>query len=175
MATPNPNPAMVATPPTINIPIRTTASGFLSGEVLIDGFTKPMNFIIDTGATVTVLSERTAAMDEAQEFIRPSRMRVFGAAGVADNVKVAMLRKIAIGSYSREDVDAAVLDLESVNETTGFLQSGILGGNFLRHYRLIFDFPHGVMRLEPLQPEGIQKISQPPPDASGRSQQQHNR
>ena len=171
-ATPNPNPnaVMVATSPAINIPIRTTASGFLSGEVLIDGFTKPMNFIIDTGATVTVLSERTAAMDEAQEFIRPSRMRVYGAAGVAENVKVAMLRKIAIGSYSREDVDAAVLDLESVNETAGFLQSGILGGNFLRHYRIIFDFPHGVMRFEPLQPEGTQKTGQPPLDASGRSQ-----
>jgi predicted aspartyl protease len=169
-ATPNPNAVAVPTSPSINIPIRTTASGFLSGEVLIDGFTKPMNFIIDTGATVTVLSERTAAMDEAQEFIRPSRMRVYGAAGVAENVKVAMLRKIAIGSYSREDVDAAVLDLESVNETAGFLQSGILGGNFLRHYRIIFDFPHGVMRFEPLQPEGTQKISQPAPDASGRSQ-----
>jgi predicted aspartyl protease/cytochrome c-type biogenesis protein CcmH/NrfG len=169
-ATPNPNAGSVATSPAINIPIRTTASGFLSGEVLVDGFIKPMNFIIDTGATVTVLSERTAAMTEAHEFIRPSRMRVFGAAGVADNVKVALLPKIAIGSYSREDVDAAVLDLESVNETAGFLQSGILGGNFLRHYRIIFDFPHGVMRLEPLQPAGTQKISQPPPDALGRSQ-----
>jgi predicted aspartyl protease/Tfp pilus assembly protein PilF len=168
--TPNPNAASAATSPAINIPIRTTASGFLSGEVLVDGFIKPMNFIIDTGATVTVLSERTAAMTEAHEFIRPSRMRVFGAAGVADNVKVALLPKIAIGSYSREDVDAAVLDLESVNETAGFLQSGILGGNFLRHYRIIFDFPHGVMRLEPLQPAGTQKISQPPPDALGRSQ-----
>jgi predicted aspartyl protease/Flp pilus assembly protein TadD len=167
--TTEPNAGTVATSPAINIPIRTTASGFLSGEVLIDGFAKPMNFIIDTGATVTVLSERTAAMEEAQEFIRPSRMRVFGAAGVADNVKVAMLRKIAIGSHSREDVDAAVLDLESVNETAGFLQSGILGGNFLRHYRIIFDFPHSVMRLEPVQPEGTQKTSQPLPDASGRS------
>ncbi|HXI23369.1 MAG TPA: aspartyl protease family protein [Pyrinomonadaceae bacterium] len=169
-ATPNQGAGTVAISPAINIPMRTTASGFLSGEVLVDGFTKPMNFIIDTGATVTVLSERTAAMDEAQGFIRPSRMRVYGAAGVAENVKVAMLRKIAIGSYSREDVDAAVLDLESVNETAGFLQSGILGGNFLRHYRIIFDFPHGVMRFEPLQPEGTQKISQPPPDLSGRSQ-----
>lgn len=169
-AAPNPGAGTVATSPAINIPIRTTASGFLSGEVLVDGFTKPMNFIIDTGATVTVLSERTAAMEEAQEFIRPSRMRVYGAAGVAENVKVAMLRKIAIGSYSREDVDAAVLDLESVNETAGFLQSGILGGNFLRHYRIIFDFPRGVMRLEALKPDGTQKTSQPPPDASGRSQ-----
>jgi predicted aspartyl protease/thioredoxin-like negative regulator of GroEL len=169
-AAPNPGAGTVETSPAINIPIRTTASGFLSGEVLVDGFTKPMNFIIDTGATVTVLSERTAAMEEAQEFIRPSRMRVYGAAGIAENVKVAMLRKIAIGSYSREDVDAAVLDLESVNETAGFLQSGILGGNFLRHYRIVFDFPRSVMRLEPLQPDGTKKTSQPPPDASGRSQ-----
>lgn len=153
--------------PAINIPIRMTASGFVSGEVSVDGFRKPMNFIIDTGATVTVLSERTAAMDEAQEFIRPSRMRVYGAAGVADNVKVAMLPKIAIGSHSREHVDAAVLDLESVNETAGFLQSGILGGNFLSHYRVVFDFPHGVMRLEPLQIDETTKTNQTP-DSSGR-------
>src|SRR5437764_15097627 len=43
-ATPNPSAGMVTTPPTINIPIRTTASGFLSGEVLIDVFTTPLNF-----------------------------------------------------------------------------------------------------------------------------------
>src|SRR5256885_16380721 len=142
---------------------------------MFDVLTNQITFIMTEAPPITFFSKITAAMDEAQEFIRPSRMRVYGAAGVAENVKVAMLRKIAIGSYSREDVDAAVLDLESVNETAGFLQSGILGGNFLRHYRIIFDFPHGVMRLEPLQPEGTQKISQPPPDASGRSQQQHNR
>jgi predicted aspartyl protease len=47
--------------PGINIPVRTTASGFLSGEVRIDGITRPLNFIIDTGATVTVLSERAAS------------------------------------------------------------------------------------------------------------------
>ena len=163
------DPKAVLPAPVIDIPIRTTASGFLSGEVVVSGISKPLNFIIDTGATVTVLSERTAAMDEAQDFIRPSRMRVYGAAGVAENVKVAMLPKIAIGSYSREQVDAAVLDLESINETAGFLQSGILGGNFLRHYRIVFDFPRGVMRLEPLQPEGTQKTTQPP-DSSGRSQ-----
>jgi predicted aspartyl protease/Flp pilus assembly protein TadD len=158
------------TPPVIDIPIRTTASGFLSGEVFVGGISKPLNFIIDTGATVTVLSERTAAMDEAHEFIRPTLMTVYGAAGVAENVKVAMLPRVAIGSYSREQVDAAVLDLESVNETAGFLQSGILGGNFLRHYRIIFDFPRGVMRLEPLQPDGNQKATQTP-DSSGSLQQ----
>jgi hypothetical protein len=44
----------------------------------------------------------------------------------------------------------AVLDLEPVNETTGFIQSGIIGGNFLRYFRVTFDFKKSVIRLEPL-------------------------
>jgi tetratricopeptide (TPR) repeat protein len=141
----------VEAPPGINVPVRTTASGFLSGEIFIDGIAKPLNFIIDTGATVTVMSEKLAAMDEAQAFIMKSRMRVYGAAGVVDDVKMAVLPKLVVGTYYREKVDAAVLDLEPVNETAGFLQSGILGGNFLRFYRVVFDFYRGVVRLESLE------------------------
>lgn len=151
--------------PGIDVPVRTTSSGFLSGEIFIEGINKPLNFIIDTGATVTVMSERLAAIDEAQSFIRPTRMRVFGAAGVADDVKMAMLPKIAIGSYSREKVEAAVLDLEPVNETAGFMQNGILGGNFLRHYRVVFDFERGVVRFEPLT-TGIPGTGTTPPQDS---------
>jgi len=58
-------------------------------------------------------------------------MRVVGAAGVAENVKMALLPKLGVGTYIRQNIDAAVLDLEPVNETSGFQQSGILGGNFL--------------------------------------------
>ena len=78
-------------------------------------------------------------------------MKVFGAAGVEDNVRIATLPRLGIGAYSRELVDAAVLDLEPVNETAGFQQSGILGGNFLRHYRVIFDFSRSVVRFESLE------------------------
>jgi predicted aspartyl protease len=141
----------VEPPPGINVPVRTTASGFLSGEIFIDGIAKPLNFIIDTGATVTVMSEKLAEMDEAQAFISKGRMRVYGAAGVAEDVKMALLPKLVVGTYSREKVDAAVLDLDPVNETAGFLQSGILGGNFLRFYRVVFDFYRGVVRLESLE------------------------
>lgn len=138
------------TRPGIDVPVRTTASGFLSGEVTIEGIKKPLNFIIDTGATVSVLSERAAELDDAVAFIQQDRMRVFGAAGVAENVKIALLPKVVVGSYSREKINAAVLDLEPINETAGFQQSGILGGNFLRHFRLIFDFQRAIVRFEPL-------------------------
>jgi predicted aspartyl protease/thioredoxin-like negative regulator of GroEL len=148
--------------PGINVPVRTTASGFLSGEIFIAGINKPFNFIIDTGATVTVVSEKLAAIEEAQPFIKEIRMRVYGAAGVANDVKIALLPKIMVGSYSREKIDAAVLDLEPVNETAGFLQSGILGGNFLRFYRVVFDFYKGVVRLEPVDKQGLSTGSPTP-------------
>ena len=151
----------------INVPIRTTASGFLSGEVTIDGLDKPLNFIIDTGATVTVLSEKTAAMEEVQRFIKQGTMRVFGAAGVAEDVKIASIPRLAIGSYSREKIYAAVLDLDPVNDTSGFLQSGILGGNFLRHYRIIFYFEKGLVRFESLEAAPSQKPN-PSPETSTR-------
>lgn len=148
--------------PGIDVPVRTTASGFLSGEIFIEGINQPLNFIIDTGATVTVMSERLAALEEAQSFIKQGRMRVFGAAGVAEDVKIALLPKIAIGTYSREKVDAAVLDMEPVNETAGFMQSGILGGNFLRHYRIVFDFARAIVRFEPLVTNVAPSGSTPP-------------
>lgn len=148
--------------PSIDIPVRTTSSGFLSGEVYIQGIAKPFNFIIDTGATISVISEKAAAREEVQSFLKTSRMRVFGAAGVAENVKTAVLPKVMIGTYGLEKIDAAVLDLEPVNETAGFQQSGILGGNFLKHFRVIFDFQKGIVRLQPLDNTPIQNSAPPP-------------
>ncbi len=135
--------------PGFEIPVRTTSSGFLSGEVTIEGVQKSLNFIIDTGATVSVISQRAAELDSFADFIQPDRMRVFGAAGVAENVKMALLPKVAIGSCIREKINAAVLDLDPINETAGFQQNGILGGNFLRHFRVVFDFQRGILRFEP--------------------------
>jgi predicted aspartyl protease/thioredoxin-like negative regulator of GroEL len=154
-------PDSIEVRPGVDIPVRTTSSGFLSGEVMIDGISKPLNFIIDTGATVTVLSERAAAMEEAVGFIQEHRMRVFGAAGITDDVKTALLPKVAIGSYTREKVNAAVLNLEPINETAGFQQNGILGGNFLRHFRVVFDFQRAIVRLEPLEFANAPKDSMP--------------
>jgi hypothetical protein len=39
--------------------------------------------------------------------------------------------------------------MEAINETAGFEQTGIVGGNILRRYRVTFDFTRGVIRLDP--------------------------
>ncbi len=148
----DPAPALNAPPPNkaVEIPLRTTSSGFLSGEVYLEGIDKPLNFIIDTGASISVVSEKLAELEELSSYLTPTRMRVFGAAGIAEDVKTMLLPSVMLGTFTRPQVSVAVLDLESVNETAGFIQDGILGGNFLRHFRVSFDFRRGVIRLEPL-------------------------
>jgi tetratricopeptide (TPR) repeat protein len=136
--------------PTIEVPLRTTSSGFLSGEVVLEGFDKPVNFIIDTAASITVVSEKLSQQEQLLDLLQPSKMRVFGAAGVTEDVKLLELPKLSLGLSKLEKINAAVLDLEPVNETAGFTQSGILGGNFLKNFHVYFDFARGSIRLQPL-------------------------
>ena len=147
---------------TFEVPLRTTSSGFLSGEVTLEGFEKTVNFIIDTAASITVVSEKLSQEQQLLDLLQPSKMRVFGAAGVTEDVKLLQLPRLSLGLTKLEKINAAVLDMEPVNETAGFTQSGILGGNFLRHFRIYFDFARGAMRLEPLgtKPNAVETINQ---------------
>lgn len=145
----------------VEIPLRTTSSGFLSGEVTLEGLERPHNFIIDTGASISVVSERLAALDSMTSYIQPTRLKVYGAAGIAEDVKTLTLPFVSLGSIKRSSVNAAILDLDPVNETAGFTQDGILGGNFLRHFRVSFDFTRGVIRLDPLNRTARIEESQP--------------
>jgi len=146
---------------TIEVPLRTTSSGFLSGEVGLEGFDKTLNFIIDTAASITVVSEKLSQEEQLLDLLRPSKMRVYGAAGVTEDVKLLQLPRLSLGLSKLEKINAAVLDLEPVNETAGFTQSGILGGNFLKNFHVYFDFARGSIRLEPLGQKPRAEVSSP--------------
>lgn len=134
----------------VDIPLRTTSSGFMSGEVHIEGIEKPWNFIIDTGASISVVSQELAEAEGMSSYEQTIKTRIYGAAGITDDVKTLLLPRVSLGTLNKEKVRAAVLDLDPVNETSGFRQSGILGTNFLQHFRVSFDFQRGLIRLEPL-------------------------
>ena len=144
------NSVLPAPPGVLEIPLRITSSGFLSGEVHLEGVEKALNFIIDTGASVSVVSEKLTQEEDLGSFLQPTKLRIYGAAGIADDVKNLLLPKVMLGTFTRERISAAVLDMEPLNETAGFTQNGILGGNYLRHFRVSFDFQRALIRLEPL-------------------------
>jgi predicted aspartyl protease len=132
------------------LPLRLTSSGFLSGEVQVAGLDTPLNFIVDTGASVSVISHDLARTDAISPFARSEKLQVIGSAGVTDGVTAFQIPKISFGTYSRTDVTAIALDLDIINETAGFEQNGILGGNFLKNFSLTFDFKNSRVVFKPI-------------------------
>ena len=132
------------------LPLRFTSSGFLSGEVSLEGLENPQNFIVDTGASISVISSDLASMQAIAPYAHDEKLQVVGAAGVTENVPTFRLPKVTFGKNTRNDVLAIALDLNVINEASGFEQSGILGGNFLKDYRLTFDFRNAKVIFVPL-------------------------
>ncbi len=134
-----------------SLPLRLTSSGFLSGEVQLEGVESPLNFIVDTGASVSVISDEIANDKRISQFIKAEKMRVIGAAGVTEDVSSFILPRVSFGTHSRERVMAIALDLNIINEASGFVQAGILGGNFLKNYILTFDFENSKVIFVPIK------------------------
>jgi hypothetical protein len=92
-----------------------------------------------------------ASLEPVSAFDRGIPMRVIGAAGITEDVPSYMIPKVSFGSHSRESIAAIALDLDMINEVAGFEQAGILGGNFLRNYRMTFDFENSVVTFVPIE------------------------
>ena len=134
----------------IALPLRLTTGGFLSGEVQVQGIENSLNFIVDTGASLSVISDELANMKEISRFVINEKIRVIGSAGETEEMPLFVLPRISFGKYSRDSVKAIALDFDMINETAGFEQAGILGGNFLKNYRLTFDFQNSKVIFVPI-------------------------
>ena len=137
----------------VSLPLRLTSSGFLSGEVRVEGVEEPLNFIVDTGASVSVISDDVASLEPISAFAQDEKLRVVGSAGVTEDVPSYLLPKVSFGAHSRKSITAIALDLDLINEASGFTQAGILGGNFLRNYRMTFDFKNSKVTFVPVVPD----------------------
>jgi len=133
----------------LSLPLRLTSSGFLSGEVMLAEQGEPLNFIVDTGASTTVLAEDLVTKGGFRAIEQNGTVHVIGAAGVTYGVASYIVPSVRFGSNIQNDVSAVALDLDIINKSSGYLQSGILGGNFLSKYKVTFDFQRSRVKLSP--------------------------
>jgi predicted aspartyl protease/thioredoxin-like negative regulator of GroEL len=154
------------TPPTglplaqdsINVPLRSTSGGLASAEGLLEGREKPFNFIIDTGASTTVISKAAVKRFSLENLkMKDTLFRVVGAAGIEDDVEALGLATLTVNGLRQRNARALILNLDPVNETSGFEQHGIIGGDFLRHFRVQLDLRKFQFHLTP-QTVGIERI-----------------
>jgi aspartyl protease len=104
----------------------------------------PYEFILDTGASATVLSPELAA---ALRLDTVAAGPMTGAGGIVQ-ATLGRVGSLTVGSAALQDVAVMVGDfLAELGQVVGTQLDGILGYNFLRHFRVAHDFPNGVLWL----------------------------
>ncbi|MGH9936163.1 MAG: aspartyl protease family protein, partial [Blastocatellia bacterium] len=101
------------------IPIRSTSGGLASAETHLPTLKRPLNFIIDTGATTTVISKAAVQRHDLDGLkIKGETIRVIGAAGIEDGVETLGLSALTVNGLKKNNSRAVILNLEAVNETS---------------------------------------------------------
>ncbi len=104
----------------------------------------PYDFMVDTGATVTVLD---AALFHELGLQSVGSSRIVSSAGTTDQV-LSVVKEITLDSLSVRNV--AVVSMKSPMTGTDYRAvRGILGENFLRHFDVLIDNQHRTMTLDP--------------------------
>jgi tetratricopeptide (TPR) repeat protein len=145
-------PAASGTPAVdaFEIPIRSTSGGLASAETRLPGMDRPLNFIIDTGATVSVVSKAIVKRHQLDGLkLQGQKYRVIGAAGIEEGAEALGLSTLTVSGLKKQNARALILDLDAVNETSGFEQHGILGGDYLSHFRIVLDLRRYQFKLTP--------------------------
>ena len=131
------------------VSFRTTQNGLISIETELDNNHR-INAILDSGASSSVVSVAAVERLNLQNsIIKGQTARVVGAAGITDNVELLYIRNCRVADLHQANMRALILDFDAINETSGFEQSGILGGDFLRNFSVMIDFTRGRITFTP--------------------------
>jgi predicted aspartyl protease len=131
--------AISALSPAIAAPLKQLPSGLFATGVTVNG-TGPWDFIVDTGASLTIV---TPSLRDRLSLVPGSRtVQAHGASGAAA-VPLFKLDTLAVDGRSRSSVSAAEVD----NLVDSPQVQGILGTDFLSSYIVEMDLPNGLLKL----------------------------
>lgn len=139
------SPGRLSSPPggstTTSVPLRMVAGITLVEAAVNDS--GPATFLLDTGASRSVISQRLAS-DLRITVPKDAPRRMFAAAG-GNVVWVPFVRveSLKVGSFAVEDLHVGVLAL--LPESSGV--DGLLGNDFLGHFTVTVDPTSRVMTL----------------------------
>lgn len=113
---------------------------YISNEVIVKAKVNDkdeLNFVIDTGATQSVLDKSVAkTLGKCED----SNLTMTTGSGSV-NLSYMTIPKIAIGDLTLKDIHFAVADLAAFSQILGQRPSGLIGANILRRFRVTIDYP----------------------------------
>ncbi|WP_028990448.1 retropepsin-like aspartic protease [Thermithiobacillus tepidarius DSM 3134] len=104
----------------------------------------PFQFVLDTGATLTCVTEEVAKQLALPEMV--GRIGVGAGVGMVGRIRLVKIDSLRLGSARAADLPACALDLSQV-QRMGVRVDGLLGLNFLRAFRVEIDFKREALIL----------------------------
>jgi len=105
----------------------------------------PFSFVVDTGASVTVLSPHVAK--QAGLSLCRIDAKAISAGGRLDTA-FGRLNSLRIGTVEVRNLRVAIMSLTRVNRAAQLRLGGIIGHNLLRRFRVTIDYPSGHLFLQ---------------------------
>lgn len=111
----------------------------------------PANFIIDTGASRTVVDKNHLEELGFQKDIIPNEVLSAGLGTNSMESSTIVLQKLSLGKFILKNFEIAVLDLSHVNAAYAQLNlpviNGVIGGDVLMKHKGIIHYPEKYVRL----------------------------
>ena len=104
----------------------------------------PFDFVVDTGATLTCVDATLA--DQLRLADKPGAIGQGAGISGAGALRVVEIDSIEVGTAGASDLTAAVVDLGNIRGA-GLDVHGLIGLNYLKNYRVTFDFERRMLEL----------------------------
>ncbi|MGH7956344.1 MAG: aspartyl protease family protein, partial [Opitutaceae bacterium] len=111
----------------------------------------PYRFLVDTGASVTLVTPALAKRYAGRDLPSPgtTRVRVTGPDGTITELPRASVRRLELGGARFDDVDVLIYDCEPLTAHLGLRIDGVLGFPLFRETLLTLDYPASRVVLQP--------------------------
>jgi predicted aspartyl protease len=104
----------------------------------------PFQFAIDTGTSTTAITPELAK----QLAVASSPIGRATTGGAPIDVTAGMLQSFQVGAAKIDNISVTVADFFAMlSQTVGANLDGIVGYNFLRHYKVVVDYPNELFSL----------------------------
>ena len=135
---------MPATGTTTKLPMRVSRLALVRG-VLNSNY--PAYFVVDTGGEVISISSDTASALPANSF-RRIPLKVWGTSGWDRDAFLLPGNDLEFDRIEYRNFPLVVLNLRAPSVLLGFQLGGIVGHNFLSHYKVALDTERSALRLQ---------------------------
>jgi len=109
--------------------------------------TRPTYFVVDTGGEVISISAATAGHFDRSEY-RKIPLKVYGTSGWDRDAFLLPGMSLNFDEIEYKNMPLVVLNLRAPSVLLGFQLGGIVGHNFLSHYKVALDMDRSELRLQ---------------------------